>query len=143
MTLSNVWRTQPNENLSECLSYLTSRLPNIQCCLLEQYSKKIFMRDKLLNATWDTTACRLAYLKPAPTLRGIIADLHASVDTAIDIEQTSSLIANHIDRRRHDQYQNNQSNRGCRFRDGSHNEKSASYAANPNVGLPITRFVIE
>lgn len=143
MTLTNVRRTQPNKNMSECLSYLTSRLLDIQCCLPEQYRNDVIMRDKLLNAIRHTPACRLTYQKPAPTLRGVIADLmhllpQRSISIKLMARQQTMLIAVVM------------TNIGTTITTGEADlgaglvmKKGASFVASPNVGRPITRFASE
>lgn len=76
--------------MSECLILLTSRLldiQDIQCCLPKPYQNDVIMRDKLLNAVRETEVCRLAYLKPSPTLHGVISDPQSSVATIPDSDQ--------------------------------------------------------
>lgn len=64
MILNNVRRTNSTKNMTQSLKRLTDCLSDIQCFIHEQCHNDQIMRDKLLNAIRDTTACRLAYQKP-------------------------------------------------------------------------------
>lgn len=132
ITLANVRRAQPNKKRSECLNYLTSRLSDIQCCLPQQYRNDVIMRERLLNAVRDTPACGLAYKKPAPTVRGVVADLQASVATGVVVDQTNAPMASYVDRRRHDQCRGTNINRGNKFGGGYRDDKKCIVCGRPS-----------
>lgn len=105
MTLNNVRRANLYKNLSEFSNQLTSLLSGIQCYRPEQYRGNVITRDKLLNAIRDTSACGLAYQKPTSTLRGVIANLQASVATSLESVESKGPIAIYVDSRRHNSSQ--------------------------------------
>lgn len=131
-TLAKLRRNHLNKNMSECLRYLASSLLDIQCWLPQQYRNNVIMREKLLNAIWDSPACRLAYQKSASTIRGVIADFQESVAPLIDVDQNNSPTTNYVDRRRHVHHRGNTFNIGSRSGGGFRNERKCIVCSKPN-----------
>lgn len=77
------------------------------------------MRSGILRLSdWHTPAFRLAYQKPAPTLRGVIDNLHLSVDTPVNIEKAQGTTAKYVNHRCHYSHIKSWTGYGNRFGGG-------------------------
>lgn len=76
INLTKIMPRNPDKRVTECLELLFSRLQDIQSGLKMEFHNEMILQNKLLNAVKDVDSCKLAYLKTAPDLPKIIADLH-------------------------------------------------------------------
>lgn len=100
LSLPSIMTQNQGKSATFCLETLINRLSEIQVCLPMEYRNDTIFKNKLLNAVKDVESCRLAYQKPAPSLQGIISDLHASIATASSAN-TLEPTAFYIDRKYH------------------------------------------
>lgn len=87
---------------------MIGRLQELQISSLKDYRTARILRDKLLNACSGIDECRLALQKVAPTVEGVITDLHTSMATttaSAKYDKTDALVtALYTTRRRFEQY---------------------------------------
>lgn len=82
--------TKIDKSTLECLEILIEKMADIQFSLTDEYRSDKIFRDKLLKTVKDVDEGRLAYQKPADTVKGVISDLHASLATCKRTETCSS-----------------------------------------------------
>ncbi|KAI0994517.1 hypothetical protein K3495_g13665 [Podosphaera aphanis] len=87
-TLSRFIKDNSGKSLTDCLRLMIEYLEEMQFCLSEEYRSELSMYNKLIEACRKEPACRLAVFRPSPWLQGLINDLHSSVATYEDIENT-------------------------------------------------------
>lgn len=63
----------------ECLNKMVSCFQELQMCLPKDYRSDFILKNKLLSACSNVEQCRLARQKVAPTVEGVIADLHTPI----------------------------------------------------------------
>lgn len=90
LTLKTMFESNIDKSPVECLELLITRLSEIQSNLQTEHRKDTILRDRLLIATLEVDACRLAYHKPSDTLQGVISDGHASLGTHASPSKPSS-----------------------------------------------------
>lgn len=96
LTLTREWdstsllgylKRNPEKKRTEVLEMMVARLKELQECLPVPYNTDVILKNKLLTACDGVDECRLARQKVAPTLEGVIADLHTSISTMSDIKK--------------------------------------------------------
>lgn len=95
LTLQTILSTDPLNKLIDWLEIMISRLNDVRSWLPPDYQGAVIYQNKLLNAVRDIDTCKLAYQKPAKTVQGVIANLHASLATEmrtsiLQLSKTSS-----------------------------------------------------
>lgn len=92
ISVTHVLDTDPEKSSSSCLEMMIERLSNIQSALPVEYRNETVLLKKLLNAARDVDSSQFAYLKPADTVQGVIADLYASLFTAKRRSTSSNIL---------------------------------------------------
>lgn len=78
---SSYFKENPSKAKKACLDMMVNRLQELQERLPKVYQSDILMKNKLLSACAGVDECLLARQKVAPSLNGVIADLHTSIAT--------------------------------------------------------------
>jgi len=82
ISLISYIKDNPSKSKKESLDLMIARLQELQLCLPNDYRSDVLLKNKLLSACDGVEECRLARQKVAPTVEGVIADLHTSISTS-------------------------------------------------------------
>lgn len=93
-SLKQYYKENSSNTKKECLDKMIARLQELQICLPKEYRSDIILKNKLLSACAGVEECRLARQKVAPTIEGVIADLHSSISTSTDSDAKPDNILN-------------------------------------------------
>lgn len=99
LTLEGIMSENVGKPSKFCLEELVSRMHSLQSSLPAAYANEERFKNKLLNAVKDVDACKLAYFKPAPTVEGLISDLHSSLAIDTPTKRPVGVDAHFVDRR--------------------------------------------
>lgn len=89
-TLIRTISINPDKSKLECLELMLDKLRTAQRGLTIQYQNENSLRDQVLNVCRGIEECNLALFKPAPTFKGLCADLRAAIGQTVRTKETAS-----------------------------------------------------